>query len=204
MKSFWSVFNSGFLFFSLVAFIGGAIIVVSALKETLNSEQQMLLLLGLIFLILALHSFWGMVVEMSKNVIKSGERYDNLKRENKELKDDLKDMSASLRDVSAQLRVLIYQSGTQNNPLNFSGQEMYWCCKFCGTVNSCDDIMCKKCGMSKLSDDFSTVHEVPTVNEDDLNGWFCSYCMYENNDEDKVCARCGKPMISDTNTHRSK
>lgn len=119
MHSFWSNFNSGLLFFSLVAWIGGAIILVSSFKDSLSSDQQLGILIAAIFLILTFHSFWGMLVEMSKNVIRSEERED-LTQENSELRKK----NEELTEKNISLAMLVEKSKkTVSRQLEKSGEE---------------------------------------------------------------------------------
>lgn len=113
MRSFWSGLNSGLLFVSLVAWIGGVIIFVSQFCKSMSNEEQIGIVLVASFVILVFHSFWGMLVEMSKNVIASGrnskeDRNDNksLNKENRELQSEVDELHAQLKEMSVQLQLL--------------------------------------------------------------------------------------------------
>lgn len=206
MRSFWSKFNSGLLFFSLVAWIGGAIILASSFKDSMESDRLIVLLFTAIFLILTFHSFWGMLVEMSKNVIDSSGQ-DNLAQENEELKrmnEELIEKNIELTSLVEKTKNVIsrelIKSGEQNN--------LAWENKKLAKENR--EL---KEELNELSDELNEVSaqlrlQNPQSSEQDISFNDSAQEQYEqnyvkNNDKKKdtrpwICNRCGNfnPAIS--------
>ena len=179
MRSFWSGLNSGLLFVSLVAWIGGVIIFVSQFCKSMSNEEQIGIILVASFVILVFHSFWGMLVEMSKNVIASGrnskeDRNDNksLNKENRELQSEVDELHAQLKEMSVQLQLLRAGSGD-------SGEKF------------------QKIDPARVITENSAASEPERKIE-----WYCDSCLYGNTAADSRCARCGKPRVPDDDGER--
>lgn len=179
MKSFWTSINNGLLFFSLLLSIVILIVVASSYKDVLSNEMLIgIIILGINF-ILMVHSFWGMIVEMSKNVINGGDLPDLISKESKRISKENEQLKVKIDEMSTKLSLLTAMMA--NNPGENKQRE----------VNIPQGLI--------ISDEEFIPQEVdatPMENEGGKKiGWYCSSCMYGNSNENKFCERCGNPRM---------
>ena len=183
MKSFWSIVNRIFLTLSLAAWISAVLLWCSYLKESndpsLDDNTIMCIMIFALFVVVALHSLWGMLVEMSKNIITNGNTNSALEKENENLKSEIEKLSQKIDELSIKLKSSKNKEVTQQskpktskktselntkkaqdttnnitpeNKVLMNNSEEDWICNFCGRTNAGNIMKCPECGWSKPSD----------------------------------------------------